>query len=81
MGAVLDVLYEDGAPPAPAVASDTMAAGQSLSLPDEPLPDAARSSGLPPTWPRAETSSVDLRPSRMPASTQGRHARPTASKD
>jgi hypothetical protein len=51
MGAVLDVLYEDGPPSAPAVASDTMA------------------------------SSVDLRPSRMPASTQGRHARPSASND
>ena len=81
MSAVLDVLYEDGPPSAPAVASDTMAAGQALSLPDEPLEEATRIPGLPPTWPPAETSSVDLRPSRMPASTQGRHARPSASND
>jgi hypothetical protein len=79
MAGVLDVLYEDGPPPAPAVASDTTAAGQALSLPDEPLEEATRNPGLPPT--PAETSSVDLRPSRMPASTQGRHARPSASKD
>jgi hypothetical protein len=81
MGAVLDLLYEDGPPSAPGVASDTLAAGQPLPLPDEPLQEATRDPGLPPTWPPAETGSVDLRPSRMPASAQGRHARPGASKD
>jgi len=81
MAAVLDVLYEGGPPPAAEVASDPMAAGRSLPSPDEPLEEASRNPSLPPTWPPAETSSVDLRPSRMPASTQGRHARPNASKD
>ena len=66
MGAVLDVLYEDGPPSAPAVASDATAAGQALPCRDEPLEEA---------------TPIDLRPSRPAASTRGRHARPSASND
>lgn len=80
MAAVLDVLYENGAPPADAVAADTMAAGQSLPARDEPFEEAPRNPSLPPTAP-AKSGSVDLRPSRTPASSQGRHARPGASSD
>jgi hypothetical protein len=78
MAAVLDVLYEDGPPPATAVASDTLSAGEASTWRDEPLEEATPAS-RPPTWPAAETRSVDLRPSRLPASSEGRHARPSAS--
>ena len=81
MAAVLDVLYENGAPPADAVAADTMAAGQSLPGRDEPFGEAPRSPSLPQTFPPAEIGSVDLRPSRTAASSQGRHTRPGAASD
>ena len=80
MAAVLDVLYESGPPPADVVAADTMPAGQSLPTRDEPFEEVPRSPTLPPTAP-AEIGSVDLRPSRTAASSQGRHARPGASSD
>jgi hypothetical protein len=79
MGAVLDVLYEDGPPSAPAVGSDATAAGHALPWRDEPLEAVTRDPSLSPSSSPAETDSVDLRPSRPAASTRGRHSRPRVS--
>jgi hypothetical protein len=79
MDAVLDVLYEDGPPPAPAVGSDATAAGHTLPWRDEPFEAVTRDPSLSPSTSPAETDPIDLRPSRPAASTRGRHSRPSAS--
>lgn len=84
MGAVIDVLYEDGPLSPASLAADNPAGAHAPHFVDEPRPDAAgEREHVPPQWSGDDTSSVlDLRPEKSEAAGgRGRHARPGSPQD